>query len=414
MTRQQMGRVWARAVLAIFAAWSVACKDTGTVQVHSLTFKGAQTLYESALKDVVATRVNSRLPWGTKAYFERTRVDDDLKRIQTFYIDRGYPDARVTGFDVKLNHREDAVDITVIIREGEPLLVAAVNLVGFEVLPAATLDGLKKQIPLKPGQPRDRQLAVTAHELSLNALRDRGYPYSIVNVEEDDGPTGKMATLTLRAEPGQLAHFGPAEVVGNQHVSNRVVRRSVGYKEGDLYRLSRLQDTQRRLYATQLFQFVTVEPTQPGTRSTDVGITTETVTDGQPPVASAASSENQPAAVPTRITLVESKPERTRFGVGYGTEEKARADVQYRRFNFIGGGRTAEAHVRWSSLDRGVRLSLSQPELVAGVSLGVIGQQWYTHLRAGISIGRRRRQGGLHTPPRPAHVLVRVGHRRTS
>jgi outer membrane protein assembly factor BamA len=377
-----MGRVSACAVVAVFATWFGACKDTGTVQVHSLTFKGAQKVRESALKTVVTTRVNSRLPWGARAYFERARFDEDLKRIQAYYLDRGYPDARVTGFDVKLNNREDAVDITVNVREGEPILVAAVNFVGFEVLPDSTLDDLKKQIPLKAGQPRDRQLAVSAHELSVNALRDRGYPYSVVSVEEDDGPTGKTAALTLRAQPGQLAHFGPAEIAGNQHVSSRVVRRSIAYKEGDLYRLSRVQDTQRRLYATQLFQFVTVEPTPPGTRSTDVGTSAERVTDGQPPVASAASPDDQPAAVPTRITLVESKPERTKFGVGYGTEEKARADVQYRRFNFLGGGRTAEAHVRWSSLDRGVRLSLNQPELLAGLSLGAIGQQWYTYTPA--------------------------------
>ena len=76
------------------------------------------------------------MPWGKKAYFDRSRFDADLKRIQAFYADRGYPDARVTGFDVKLNDKQDAVDMTVTIAEGEPVTVAAIDFVGFDVIPA--------------------------------------------------------------------------------------------------------------------------------------------------------------------------------------------------------------------------------------------------------------------------------------
>ena len=69
--------------------------------------------------------------------FDRARFDADLKRIQAFYADRGYPDARVTGFDAKLNAKQDSVDITVTISEGQPVKVAAINFVGFDdVIPA--------------------------------------------------------------------------------------------------------------------------------------------------------------------------------------------------------------------------------------------------------------------------------------
>ena len=89
------------------------------------TFNGVSAVDEARLKDALATRQSSKLPWGKKAYFDRSRFDADLKRIQAFYADRGYPDARVTGFDVKLNDKQDAVDLTVTIAEGEPVRVAA-------------------------------------------------------------------------------------------------------------------------------------------------------------------------------------------------------------------------------------------------------------------------------------------------
>src|SRR4029079_15910528 len=100
---------------------AVGCKEEGTIEVHSLTFKGTKAVDTSKLADALATRRSSKLPWGRKAYFDRSRFDADLQRIQAYYADRGYPDARVTGFDVKLNKKQDAVDVTLTIDEGQPV-----------------------------------------------------------------------------------------------------------------------------------------------------------------------------------------------------------------------------------------------------------------------------------------------------
>ena len=72
----------------------------------------------------------------------------DLKRVEAFYADRGYPDARVTGFDVKLNDKQDAVDLTVTVAEGEPVKVASLDFSGFDdVIPAAHLQDLRLSSP---------------------------------------------------------------------------------------------------------------------------------------------------------------------------------------------------------------------------------------------------------------------------
>ena len=99
---------------------------------RSFEFSGVQAVEEARLRGALATRQSSRLPWGRKYYFDRGRFDADLKRIEAFYADRGYPDARVTGFDVQLNDEQDAVELTVSVAEGEPVLVTAVDFTGFE------------------------------------------------------------------------------------------------------------------------------------------------------------------------------------------------------------------------------------------------------------------------------------------
>src|SRR5262249_7978280 len=89
-------------LLSSFAG-SIACKGGGTVTVKKIAVMGVKGVDEARLKAALATRESSIIPWGKKNYFDRSRFDMDLKRIEAFYADRGYPDARVTNFDVKLN-----------------------------------------------------------------------------------------------------------------------------------------------------------------------------------------------------------------------------------------------------------------------------------------------------------------------
>ena len=330
-----------------------ACKEEGTIRVHKLTFNGVHAVKVSELESALATKQSSRLPWGKKTYFDRSRFDADLKRIQAFYADRGYPDARVSGFDVKPNAKQDGVDISVTISEGDPLKVAAVAFEGFDVIPPQHLADLKNKVPLKVGEPRDRRLVVQAHELALNELKDHGYPYAKVATREDDGgPSGKQATLIFTAQPGPLAHFGAVDIAGNTSVNDRVIQRELTFKPGELYQRSLIQQSQRRLYGLELFQFANIEPVEREQQSTDV---------------------------PMRVTVAEGKHHRLNFGVGYGTEEKGRVDAEYHHLNFLGGARTAGAHVRYSALDRGIRFDFNQPYFFSPhLSLGGEGQLWYT------------------------------------
>jgi outer membrane protein assembly complex protein YaeT len=358
-----MGRdlsVFARALVAAALIVTAGCREDGTVKVDSISFEGVSAVETSRLEEALATKASSFLPWGRKRFFDRARFDADLQRIQAFYADRGYPDARVTSFDVKLNDKQDAVDVTLTISEGEPVTIAAVNFVGFDAIPADHLETMKAQVPLKVGAPRDRQLVVATHELALNELRDHGFPYAKVTAGEDDGATGREATLTFTGVPGKLAHVGAVEIAGNSTVGDRVIERQLTIKPGDLYRRSAMQDSQRRLYSMELFQFANVEAVNP---------------------------EEQAEEVPIRVTVAEGKHQRVNFGVGYGTEEKGRVDAEYRHVNFLGGARSAGAHVRWSSLDRGIRLDFNQPYFFRPhFSFGAEAQQWHTFTPAYFSV----------------------------
>jgi outer membrane protein assembly complex protein YaeT len=335
-------------VLLVFLA--AGCREEGDIKIHSLNFEGVEQIKESALAAALQTKKGSRIPWGKKAYFDRRAFEADLQRIQAFYRDHGFPDARVSSFDVKLNQAQDQVDITLRITEGQPVVVDRIDLAGFDVLSEGQLRSLRESLPLLVDKPLDRQLALATRERTVNALRDQGYAYAEVVMDElDAGP--RRTRMVLTATPGILAHFGPVEIVGPKTVSERVVERQLTYQPGDVFTRKEMRESQRKLYGLELFEFVNVE--------------------------SKEDKDAQPPQVPTRVTVAEGKHRKVTFGIGYGSEEQARARVRWDHLNIFHGAQHLGAEAKWSSLDRGVRLEYREPYfLTSHFSLNFDGQAW--------------------------------------
>lgn len=352
MPGSPLTRAVSTSVLCLTLLGAAACKEEGGVKVSSMKFNGLNAVEAGQLRSVLATGASSKLPWGEKRYFDREQFEADLKRIVAFYRDRGFPEAKVTSFDVELSEDQSAVDITLNISEGEPIVVERVALTGFDVLQPRRRAALERRLPLTAGQPLDRALAQASRETALDILKDGGYPHATVKVTDAPGSGDRAHIITLTAEPGPLARFGPIEIDGNSSVADDVITRQLSFKPGDLFRQSRLIESQRKLYNLDVFQFANVAA------ATEEGAT--------------------PAEIPTRITVTEGKHRKVNFSFGYGTEEKGRVEADWRHVNFFGGARTAGILGRYSGLDRGVKLDLTQPYFFSpNFSFGLQGQYWH-------------------------------------
>ena len=149
--------------LTVLAA-STACKEESGVKVTSFKFIGVKAVTDGQLRSVLATIPSSSLPWGEKHYFSREQFNADLKRIEAFYKDRGFPDARVSSYDVQPNKDQTAVKITVTVSEGNPIVVERIVFQGLEPLPEQHRHSLEADLPLKQGQPLDRALLQASRE----------------------------------------------------------------------------------------------------------------------------------------------------------------------------------------------------------------------------------------------------------
>lgn len=344
-------RRWGQAAaLMLLAVLVSACKEGEGVVVRHLAFEGVQQVSETELRLALTTSGTGRLPWSAKTYFSRQEFTEDLKRVEAFYASRGFPDARVASFRTNYNASRTEMDLTVVMAEGQPTIIESLLFLGFEVLPEGHLDAMRANAALSPGQPKDQERVEVMRGSALDELRDHGYPAATVSIAVAPGMGPRRVVVTFTAVPGPFAKFGEVTIHGNARVDAGVILRQMAFSRGDVFSLSAVQTSQRRLYGLELFQFANVE-------------TAGTVT---------ANGE-----MPVTITVIEAPQRQYTLGLGYGSEEHARVDASAKRLNFLGGARTAQIEGRVGSLERGVRVSFSDPSIGQGISLGASGQTWY-------------------------------------
>ena len=117
-------------------------------------------------------------------------------------------------------------------------------------------DQFKSRLPLQPNAPLDRALAQATREAALDEVKDHGYPYATVRLTDRAGSNDHSRILTLTATPGTLAHYGDTEVSATTRVGDqRSSSGSCSSGQARRYRLSQIQESQRRLYDLETFQF---------------------------------------------------------------------------------------------------------------------------------------------------------------
>lgn len=384
-----------RILLVMAGLW--ACPHIGRAQeaegspapvtVASLEFVGVAGLDEASLREVMRTKAPSWLPFTAKPRYSAADLKDDVQRVQALYASRGFPEARVTRVVADVDPDARRVEILVTIDEGPTRHAGRVSFEGFDDDLSGRLEQLPSAAGFREGAPLERAWVEGIRDASLHLLRDAGHAQAVVEVREAVNADA-TADLTFVAVPGPLLRIGPIEYVGLQSVQENVVRRSLAFAPGDVFRESQLDETERSLRAFELFEFAYVQP-----RRDDV----------------------EGDLVPVRITVAEGRHRRTDLGVGYGTEERARAQASWRNVNLGGRGRTLGLESRVSSLEWGARASVIEPYVFTRhLSVGATAQWWFENE----PIYRMRTYGGRATTtwqrdtrdiPRQRGVVSSVG-----
>jgi outer membrane protein assembly factor BamA len=202
-------RSWTMAFLVVALAAPAAAtagQDPASVRVSSIEFAGNSEFDAGTLRLVMQTRKAGFWPWSNWLPFDQRRLDADLARLQAFYTDQGFPDARVRLGAATLDTEGDSIAIRIEIDEGAPLLVGAVTVEGLEGLPDA-VTGPAATLPIRSGLRRTNGAFLATRDRISGLLREHGYPYARVEIEEQPPVDGQVALL-VRVMPAPDARTG--------------------------------------------------------------------------------------------------------------------------------------------------------------------------------------------------------------
>ncbi|HPU24891.1 MAG TPA: outer membrane protein assembly factor BamA [Phycisphaerae bacterium] len=244
------------------------------VRIRKIDFEGNVTFGDSELKGVIESKTYI---WIFRTGdFDPDRAQRDALAVQQYYRDRGFLDAEVSWEPEFLDVARERLRLVFRVNEGIRYGIREIRFAGNEVF---TGEELQAAMQLKPGdyliQPRlQTDLKNLETKYGTIGYIEANIVPSWVFAEEPG-----LVVLTLTVKEGNQFHIGWIEVNGNFRTQEKVVRRELRFYPEQLYDVTAVRESERRLKDTGLFSEATIEPIVPPMNEDSVRDVLVTVTE---------------------------------------------------------------------------------------------------------------------------------------
>ncbi len=227
------------------------------VVIDRVDFVGNKAFPTKTLRRQMRTKSSGMFSWIMRGNRLREEVfEEDKERLQDFYRSHGYIDMEVR--DVRIEKkRADRVRILITLFEGKQYKVGEIKFVGNEKFPTPSLTALIKMTDGKTFAP-------AALETDVQTLRDfygsKGYiDLSITPDRSPNVQTGRM-DIVYRIREGEINTIEKIEIRNNTRTKDRVIRRELAVRPGQVFDMVRVRRSQQRLENLNYFSKVVVDP----------------------------------------------------------------------------------------------------------------------------------------------------------
>jgi outer membrane protein insertion porin family len=231
--------------------------------INSITFSGNEVIGEAPLRRIIETK--ERGYWFNLGFFQEAEFELDKDRIETYYADRGYVDARVIKTDLatKMNEqpKREEMDITIYIEEGKQYTFAGVEISGNKIF---TNEEIYAQITLKEGEVYNKTEWEKSVQGIRNLLSSNGYIYFVLDIDEHKDSENLTISDTIDITENSKAHVQNIFITGNEKTKDFVIEREIVIKEGEIFNAGKIQRTTEKLYSLQYFSAINID-VKPGT-----------------------------------------------------------------------------------------------------------------------------------------------------
>ena len=224
------------------------------VKVHKIYVDGNEVLSDGKVKRAMKkTNENGNLLnlFKQKKFVESDFKDDRARIIQK-YNELGYRDAQITH-DSVARYNDKSVDVFLTIDEGKKYYISDISWVGNTVYPTDVLNNI---LGIFPGdvynQKRLNKRTSEDEDAVSNLYLDNGYLFfQLVPIEET--VKGDSIALQMRVFEGPQARINRVIINGNDQLYEKVIRRDLRVRPGELFSKSDLMRSAREIAASGHF-----------------------------------------------------------------------------------------------------------------------------------------------------------------
>lgn len=224
------------------------------VKVHKIYIAGNDVLSDNKIQRVMKkTNEKKKLVnlFRQKKFVE-SDYENDLNLIIKKYNELGYRDARIVK-DSVAQHNEKTVDVYIEVEEGKQYFISDITWAGNTVYPSSTLDNI---LGIKPGDVYNQTLlnkrTTEDEDAVANLYMNNGYLFfQLVPIESKI--EGDSIALEMRVMEGPQARINSIVINGNDRLYEKVIRRELHVKPGELFSKDDLMRSAREIAQTGHF-----------------------------------------------------------------------------------------------------------------------------------------------------------------
>ncbi len=220
------------------------------IKVNQIHFAGNEVLTDRKLKNVMkkTTEKKDLLKLFAQKKFVDRDFADDRERIIQKYNELGYRDARIVK-DSVVKFDDKTVDVFLTVDEGKKYYISDISWVGNTVYPT---DVLNQVLGMYPGDVYNQKLldkrVKEDDDAVSNLYLDNGYLFfTLVPIEESI--SGDSVALQMRVIEGPQARINKVIINGNDQLYEKVIRRELRVRPGDLFSKADLMRSAREIAA---------------------------------------------------------------------------------------------------------------------------------------------------------------------
>ena len=224
------------------------------LKVHKIYIDGNEVLSDNQVQRAMK-KTNEKgklLNLFRQKKFVESDYEDDLERIIAKYNEKGYRDATILS-DSVVPYDDKSVDVYISLDEGKKYYINDVSWVGNTVYPTAVLDNV---LGIQKGDVYNQKLLNKRtnddDDAIANYYMNNGYLFFNL-VPNEKNVHGDSIDLEMRITEGPQARINNVVINGNDRLYEKVIRRELHVKPGELFSKTDLMRSAREIAQTGHF-----------------------------------------------------------------------------------------------------------------------------------------------------------------